>query len=168
MRTVIILVSVIFLLVALLTVELVDQAVDHEGAASTEQVRAWGRTAAPYVVDEEMFTTTTTARARTAPTLRAASASKPVVVTETSVNGYPCGQVNDLPPCWVMRRESNGNPTAQNPHSTASGLWQVLDSTWRNFRGFAKARLAPAEIQTEFARLLWNHGAGCAHWSACR
>jgi len=81
---------------------------------------------------------------------------------------YPHGLCGgDLPPCYVMRRESGGNITAQNPRSTASGKWQVLDSTWRGWGGVRKARYASEQVQDDFARRLWNHGAGCSHWSAC-
>jgi hypothetical protein len=31
---------------------------------------------------------------------------------------------------WLIQHESSWNPTAQNPHSTAFGLYQFLDSTW--------------------------------------
>lgn len=156
-------VVVICVLVAFIA-KAAEKSVEHDSARA---VAAWGSERPPYVVDEQMFTTTTTARARSAPTehrtMRAASAA-PAVVTGF-VNGYPCG--GDLPPCYVLRRESGGNPTAQNPRSTASGLWQVLDSTWRGFGGYAKARLAPVDVQNAFARQLWDHGRGCSHWFAC-
>ena len=81
---------------------------------------------------------------------------------------YPHGLCGgDLPPCYVMRRESGGNITAQNPRSTASGKWQVLDSTWRGYGGVRKARYASERVQDDFARRLWNHGRGCSHWSSC-
>lgn len=83
-----------------------------------------------------------------------------------SINGYPCG--GDLPPCWVLDRESHGNPTAENPRSTASGLWQFLDSTWAGYGGYSHASHAPPSVQNAKAAALWNHGAGCSHWSACR
>lgn len=76
-----------------------------------------------------------------------------------------CG--GDLPPCYVMMRESGGNIRAQNPSSTASGKWQFLDSTWAGYGGYAKARYAPESVQDAKARLLWAGGAGCSHWSAC-
>ena len=76
-----------------------------------------------------------------------------------------CG--GDLPPCYVMMRESRGNITAQNPTSTASGKWQFLDSTWGGYGGYAKARHAPESVQDERARQLWNGGRGCSHWRAC-
>ena len=106
----------------------------------------------------------TRALPRTRTVMRAASAAP--AITAGSVNGYPCG--GDLPPCYVLARESGGNPTAQNPRSTASGLWQFLDSTWANYAGYPKARLAPPDVQNEKARLTWAGGRGCAHWNACR
>ena len=76
-----------------------------------------------------------------------------------------CG--GDLPPCYVMMRESGGDPTAQNPSGDASGKWQFIDSTWAGYGGYAKARYAPESVQDEKARALWAGGAGCGHWSAC-
>lgn len=121
-------------------------------------------------------TTTHPPRARTAPTVRAAS--RPVVETAGSVNGYPCG--GSLPPCWVLKRESGGDPRIWNGRcympvgsygqcgrSTASGLWQFLRSTWAGFGGYVNAADAPAEVQNEKARLLWNNRRGCSHWAAC-
>lgn len=170
-RLLVVFLFVLLAIVAWLLLDLTEQALDQDGAATVKTVQQWGRPAPPYVIDGAAMSTTTSvpvARARTAPikrtTMRAASAAPAVV--EGSVNGYPCG--GDLPPCYVLARESGGNPTAQNPHSTASGLWQVLDSTWRGYAGYAKARLAPADVQNNFARQLWNHGAGCHHWFACR
>lgn len=82
-----------------------------------------------------------------------------------SVNGYPCG--GDLPPCRVLRCESGGDPTAENPTSSASGLWQILDSTWAGYGGYARASHAPAEVQNEKARALWANGRGASHWRSC-
>jgi SLT domain-containing protein len=53
---------------------------------------------------------------------------------------------------WIIQKESSWNPSAQNPRSTASGLFQFIDSTWRAYRPpngapYAKARLAPPSIQ---------------------
>jgi hypothetical protein len=82
-----------------------------------------------------------------------------------TVNGYPCG--GDLPPCYVLARESGGNPRAENPISTASGLWQFLDSTWAGYAGVSHAADASVDAQNERARQVWAGGVGCHHWSAC-
>lgn len=36
---------------------------------------------------------------------------------------------------WIIARESGGNPRAQNPTSSASGLYQMIDGTWRAYGG---------------------------------
>lgn len=67
-----------------------------------------------------------------------------------------------------MYRESGGDPTVYNyGGSGASGKWQVMPSTWNNYRGYPNAADAPEWVQDEFARMLWADGDGCAHWSAC-
>lgn len=39
--------------------------------------------------------------------------------------------VTDIPTAlWLVQHESGCRPTAQNPHSTAYGIFQFLDSTW--------------------------------------
>lgn len=152
---------------------------------STRVVAAWGSETPPYVLEESMFTTTTTARARTAPRrVHSSSTGRAAIVeTESSIRGFPCGPTHDLPPCYVLRRESmmaadparvwNGNcympvgSLSQCGRSTASGLWQALRSTWAGFGGYVNAADAPVDVQNEFARRLWNRGAGCAHWRAC-
>jgi hypothetical protein len=60
------------------------------------------------------------------------------------------GQWNALD--WVISHESGWNPNAQNPVSSASGLFQFIDGTWRAYRppqaaGFAKMRNAPPNLQ---------------------
>lgn len=76
-----------------------------------------------------------------------------------------CG--GNLPPCYIMNRESGGNIRAKNPSSTASGKWQFLNSTWAGYGGYAEAWMAPESVQDAKAAQLWAGGAGCGHWSAC-
>lgn len=69
-------------------------------------------------------------------------------------------------PSGMLRRiggcESADAPTAvidyqaQNPISTASGGFQILDSTWGNFGGYSKARYAPPSIQIAEAEQLYG------------
>jgi TP901 family phage tail tape measure protein len=35
---------------------------------------------------------------------------------------------------WIVEHESGGDPHAKNPHSTASGLFQMIDTTWAGAR----------------------------------
>lgn len=74
-----------------------------------------------------------------------------------------CG--GDLPPCSVMECESHGNLVAQNPHSTASGKWQILDSTWARYGGYERAMDAPESVQDDRAREVYAGGAGRRAWS---
>lgn len=117
-------------------------------------------------------TTTTVAPTTTSvapPHRQTAPASGPATGVG-QVNGYPCG--GDLPPCWVLARESGGDPTAVNPTGcgghTCGGLWQFDPRTWAGFGGYRHAQDAPAEVQNQAARQLWAGGSGCSHWAACR
>lgn len=70
---------------------------------------------------------------------------------------------------WTLRRirhcESGGNYRAQNRHSTASGAYQYLDTTWGGHMGYAKARLAPPRVQDRRAIRDFRRG-GTAPWAA--
>lgn len=70
----------------------------------------------------------------------------------------------------IARCESGGDPTAQNAVSSASGLYQMIDSTWRAYGGStAHARQASVAEQTAVARRLlaaegttpWNSSKSC-------
>lgn len=59
----------------------------------------------------------------------------------------------------VMKRESGGNPKAQNRYSSASGLFQFIDGTWRAYSresrigtAYSRAKYAPASVQWALAR----------------
>lgn len=67
----------------------------------------------------------------------------------------------------IKRLESGGNYQAQNPRSTASGAYQVLNSTWNGYAGYQRAADAPPEIQDQFARELYARR-GSQPWVVCR
>lgn len=79
----------------------------------------------------------------------------------SSAAGHPCG--GDLPPCWVMLRESGGDIHAYNPTGCGGrgcrGKWQCDPHTCSG--------TGSEEQQDAEARALWDHGRGCAHWNAC-
>lgn len=167
---------IVILLAVLLLVWLLDEATEEPVESTTVRTVEW-----PNIVPDPSpayahvaFLTALKPppRARTAPKIRSASVGAPAVVeTESSLNGYPCGAVHDLPPCWVMRRESGGNPNAYNRTGCSGygcyGLWQ-FSGEWRCHFGLSCdiAAWTPEE-QTHAARTLWNHGAGCRNWAAC-
>jgi hypothetical protein len=63
--------------------------------------------------------------------------------------------------------ESHNNYAAQNAHSTASGKYQVLDSTWGRYGGYARAKDAPAATQEQQAHEMYARS-GSAPWAASR
>lgn len=93
---------------------------------------------------------------------------------------YPAGQCGgSLPPCYVMRRESGGDPriwnggcyapigwTGKSPcgSSSASGKWQAIRSSWARFGGYLNAADAPESVQDTWARRLYAGGRGGSHW----
>lgn len=67
---------------------------------------------------------------------------------------------------WIAKCESGLNPTAQNPYSSASGLFQFVDGTWTSVTGLAPPASAySSETQTEAFWRLWDGGAGAGNWA---
>lgn len=77
-------------------------------------------------------------------------------------NGMACN--GSLPACCTLAIESHGVASAQNPRSSASGLWQDLTSTWGMFRGYFNAKDAPAGTQNERNAQIYAYGAGWSNW----
>lgn len=50
-------------------------------------------------------------------------------------------------------KESGGNYTVVNKDSGAGGAYQYMPGTWANYKGYARAELAPPAIQDEKARI---------------
>lgn len=92
---------------------------------------------------------------------RSAVRQKARSATASNVNGHPCG--GDLPPCWVMMRESGGDPNAYNPDGCSGngcyGKWQCDPGTCDG--------TGSEEEQDAEARRVWDGGRGCQHWDAC-
>lgn len=75
-------------------------------------------------------------------------------------------------PNWdpIIQCESGGNPTAKNPGSTASGLFQFINGTWRAYGGLEFAPTArQATVQQQY--IVANRAyadAGFSPWNASR
>jgi hypothetical protein len=67
----------------------------------------------------------------------------------------------------VIRHESGGNPSADNPRSSATGLFQVLSSLWADHYGVSYVELRDPEVNARVARDIWDES-GWAAWSAYR
>ncbi len=110
---------------------------------------------------------TTTSEAPVAPV------ATPVPVTTTtepageadrqkpSVMGGRCG--GDLPPCYVVQRESGGDPGAVNPSSGAAGKWQMLPSTSAALGYPRPMNTYDEATQDEAAAKLYAQ-VGCSAW----
>lgn len=134
-------------------------------AASEARLAAAG---APRELTPEPVTTTTSPPASTTttqpappPTTAARHASRHAASRPAATVSGRCG--GDLPPCWVMNRESGGNLNAYNPTGCGGrgcyGKWQCDP---RTCSGHGTEAQQDAE-----AAALWDHGRGCSHWAAC-
>ncbi len=65
----------------------------------------------------------------------------------------------------IVAAESGGSATAQNPTSSASGIFQDLDTTWNGYGGYAHAKDAPVSVQIAFNQHL-AATAGLSQWAA--
>jgi hypothetical protein len=116
-------------------------------------------------------TTTTSSTTTTAP---------PPPTAPPRARSGPCGGYDELiaahfadpaKACSVMECETGGtfDPTIENPRSTASGLFQFLDSTWRSARElvgagqYARAAHAPADVQIAAAGA-WLRRTSWSQW----
>lgn len=79
----------------------------------------------------------------------------------------PVAPSGGLPPWSVIHCESKGSYTAENPISTASGRYQIVDGTWDGYGGYQHASDAPPSVQDARAREIWANGAGKSHWREC-
>lgn len=54
----------------------------------------------------------------------------------------------------IMAQESGGQNVLTRLRGSASGFWQIIDSTWARFGGFARAMDAPFQVQLAKARAM--------------
>jgi len=64
----------------------------------------------------------------------------------------------------IVMCESGGNYSAENPTSSASGAYQIIDGTWGGYGGYSHASDAPPSVQDERAAQIYAGGAGRGHW----
>lgn len=64
----------------------------------------------------------------------------------------------------IIRHESSGDPEADNPRSTASGLFQILGSLWAPHFGVTDEALYEPATNVELARRIWDES-GWRAWS---
>lgn len=70
---------------------------------------------------------------------------------------FPTSEV-DTAMC-IIRHESSGDPRADNPRSTASGLFQILESLWGPHYGVSTAELYDPPTNVRLASDIWeNYG----------
>lgn len=67
---------------------------------------------------------------------------------------FPAEQV-DRALC-IVYHESRGDPNADNPNSTATGLFQILYSLWGPHYGVTVAEMYNPEVNTRIAADLWS------------
>lgn len=70
----------------------------------------------------------------------------------------------------IRECESGGSYKAQNPSSTASGAYQIIDGTWRSLDAsgsYARAKDAPKSVQDAAARELIDRE-GTTPWNASK
>lgn len=90
---------------------------------------------------------------------------RPLVATQ-----FPAKEV-DTALC-IIEHESGGDPEADNPRSSARGLFQVLGSLWASHYGVSRSELYDPIVNTVIAADIWEKH-GWEAWSpyqrgACR
>lgn len=84
----------------------------------------------------------------------AEGADSSVVDTVSNVfntRGWGIGSIDWSAVDWIVNKESGWNPRAQNPVSTASGLFQHINSTWNAYKrpGTTASRMRDASVSQQ-------------------
>lgn len=67
----------------------------------------------------------------------------------------------------IISHESAGDPDADNPRSSATGLFQILSSLWGDHYDVTYDQLLDPDLNTRLARDIWDKS-GWRAWSAYR
>lgn len=130
--------------------------VSHSPAPTSSRFNGWAGYRAPTTTQAPPTTV-----AAPAPVVKHAAPPRAARSTAAQYGSGACG--GDLPPCWVMQRESHGNINAYNPTGCGGrgcyGKWQCDPRT-------CSGKGTEAQQDAE-AAALWDHGRGCSHWAAC-
>ena len=78
---------------------------------------------------------------------------------------FPAGEV-DTAVC-IIRHESSGDPGADNPRSSATGLFQILASLWGPHYGVSTEELHEPNTNVRLAKDIWKQQ-GWSAWSPYR
>jgi hypothetical protein len=82
---------------------------------------------------------------------------------ERTINSSSKVSLSGIAGC-IAEYESGGDPRAENPTTTASGLYQFVDGTWNGYGGYYHAADAPVSVQTERFYQVWDGGNGASQW----
>lgn len=103
---------------------------------------------------------------RTAPQAALGQDGYPLATGRATVT-HPAPASRMAIPAHIVNCESGGSYTAENPTSTASGRYQIVDGTWNGYGGYSHASHAPPHVQDAKAAELWDGGRGASHWAQC-
>lgn len=78
---------------------------------------------------------------------------------------FPADEV-DTAIC-IIRHESAGDPSADNPRSSATGLFQILAGTWGEHYGVNETQFHDPDLNVRLARDIWDD-AGWLAWTTKR
>lgn len=145
---------------------IVTPRVDWAAIEAAHDRQVWNETIVWNAVVAHNVETARTAHQSAGSARREPGRGLPAVSVSTNSQ---CG--GDLPPCYVMHRESGGSYTAYNPRGCGGhacyGKWQ-FSGAWAGKLGLPVdiGSATPVE-QDAAARALWAGGAGCSNWDAC-
>lgn len=157
---------------AVLDAQAAEQARLAAEAQAAEEARLAAEAAAAEAAAEEALVAAEAAAAEKAAERTSAAAAAPAPSASSgsgSFQDYALGKLGGdrsefscLESLWG--KESGWNPNAQNPRSTAYGIPQFLDSTWKS-TGYAKTSDGYRQIDAGLVYIDSRYGSPCGAWS---